>query len=630
MLLLEGKNLSQHYGDKTIFSDLNLAISDHSKIGLIGTNGSGKSTLLKILAGVKTPDKGKITTSNQLIMEYLSQELFEDSEKTIIEAIFHGTSPIFETVRAYDKALLNLEENTPEAHEAFNEASEAMDRVDAWAVESKARAILSKLGLSDTKKLMCHLSGGEKKKVAIASALIRPSNLLLLDEPTNHLDYDTIIWLEKELKERGSALVLITHDRYFLDRVCNEIIELEAGKLYHYKGNYSYYLEEKANRLAIENEMARKKERLYKKELLWMKKGVEARRTKQKARIERFYTLEESMKIKREDKLVLDFGSARLGKKIIEIENLTKKRGDKLIFEDFSYTFTKDDAIGILGKNGSGKSTLFDILAGLDSNYSGKVDFGETLAIGYYRQHNLELPLQMKVIDYIKEHGEYIERKDGSRISASKMLELFLFSPSLKHSEIRYLSGGEKRRLYLLAILMSRVNMLILDEPTNDLDIPTIQVLEDFLDHFPGPILVASHDRYFIDRVVNKLFLLENQKISLMRGDFSTYLENRPKEVTEKRKHQKEKKEKPILKEKPLKLTWKEEKDYENIGFELTFLEESINRVDKLMLENATNSAKLVNLQKEKDSLEEALEEKMSYWLILEEKIALVEAQKEQ
>lgn len=630
MLLLEGKNLSQHYGDKTIFSDLNLAISDHSKIGLIGTNGSGKSTLLKILAGVKTPDKGKITTSNQLIMEYLSQELFEDSEKTIIEAIFHGTSPIFETVRAYDKALLNLEENTPEAHEAFNEASETMDRVDAWAVESKARAILSKLGLSDTKKLMCHLSGGEKKKVAIASALIRPSNLLLLDEPTNHLDYDTIIWLEKELKERGSALVLITHDRYFLDRVCNEIIELEAGKLYHYKGNYSYYLEEKANRLAIENEMARKKERLYKKELLWMKKGVEARRTKQKARIERFHTLEESMKIKREDKLVLDFGSARLGKKIIEIENLTKKRGDKLIFEDFSYTFTKDDAIGILGKNGSGKSTLFDILAGLDSNYSGKVDFGETLAIGYYRQHNLELPLQMKVIDYIKEHGEYIERKDGSRISASKMLELFLFSPSLKHSEIRYLSGGEKRRLYLLAILMSRVNMLILDEPTNDLDIPTIQVLEDFLDHFPGPILVASHDRYFIDRVVNKLFLLENQKISLMRGDFSTYLENRPKEVTEKRKHQKEKKEKPILKEKPLKLTWKEEKDYENIGFELTFLEESINRVDKLMLENATNSAKLVNLQKEKDSLEEALEEKMSYWLILEEKIALVEAQKEQ
>lgn len=630
MLLLEGKNLSQHYGDKTIFSDLNLAISDHSKIGLIGTNGSGKSTLLKILAGVKTPDKGKITTSNQLIMEYLSQELFEDSEKTIIEAIFHGTSPIFETVRAYDKALLNLEENTPEAHEAFNEASEAMDRVDAWAVESKARAILSKLGLSDTKKLMCHLSGGEKKKVAIASALIRPSNLLLLDEPTNHLDYDTIIWLEKELKERGSALVLITHDRYFLDRVCNEIIELEAGKLYHYKGNYSYYLEEKANRLAIENEMARKKERLYKKELLWMKKGVEARRTKQKARIERFYTLEESMKIKREDKLVLDFGSARLGKKIIEIENLTKKRGDKLIFKDFSYTFTKDDAICILGKNGSGKSTLFDILAGLDSNYSGKVDFGETLAIGYYRQHNLELPLQMKVIDYIKEHGEYIERKDGSRISASKMLELFLFSPSLKHSEIRYLSGGEKRRLYLLAILMSRVNMLILDEPTNDLDIPTIQVLEDFLDHFPGPILVASHDRYFIDRVVNKLFLLENQKISLMRGDFSTYLENRPKEVTEKRKHQKEKKEKPILKEKPLKLTWKEEKDYENIGFELAFLEESINRVDKLMLENATNSAKLVNLQKEKDSLEEALEEKMSYWLILEEKIALVEAQKEQ
>lgn len=265
MLLLEGKELSQHYGDKTIFKDLSLSISDSSKIGLIGANGSGKSTLLKILAGVTEADKGKITTSNQLALEYLSQDLFEASDKTIIEAIFYGTSPLFEAVREYDKALLLLEKNTSEAHARFNEASETMDRLDAWSIESKARAVLSKLGLNDTQKKMSELSGGEKKKVAIASALIRPSNLLLLDEPTNHLDYDTILWLEKELKERGSALVLITHDRYFLDRVCNEIVELENGKLYHYQGNYSTYLEAKAHRLATENELARKKERLYKK-----------------------------------------------------------------------------------------------------------------------------------------------------------------------------------------------------------------------------------------------------------------------------------------------------------------------------------------------------------------------------
>lgn len=359
-----------------------------------------------------------------------------------------------------------------------------------------------------------------------------------------------------------------------------------------------------------------------------MRKGVEARRTKQKARIERFHALEESLEIKREEKLVFDFGTARLGKKIIEIENMSKYREGKAIFENFSYAFTKDDAIGLLGQNGSGKSTLFDILAKLDTDYSGTVSFGETLSIGYYRQHNLELPLEMKVIDYIKEHGEYIERKDGSRVSASKMLETFLFSPSLKHSQIRYLSGGEKRRLYLLAVLMSRVNMLILDEPTNDLDIATIQVLEDFLDHFPGPILVASHDRYFIDRVVNKLFVIENKKISLMNGDFSTYLENRPTEASE--KQPKAKKEKPEPKEKPLKLTWQEEKDYEAIGLDIAFLEESLARLSKDMEANATNSSKLISLQAEKEEIEKNLEEKMTYWLSLEEKIEQIRAQKEQ
>lgn len=618
MLLLEGKNLTQTYGDKTIFSQLSLSISDKDKIGLIGINGSGKSTLLKILAGKISPDKGECLTSNKLNLEYLSQDLPECNDLTILEAIFAGTSPIFMAVKAYEASLIALEEKTKMADVLFQKATEEMDRLDGWRLESDARAILSKLGLNDTTRKMNTLSGGERKKVALASALIRPSNLLLLDEPTNHLDYDTIVWLEKTLKEKNCALVLITHDRYFLDRICNTMLELENGKLYRYLGNYTTYLNEKANRLALEDEMARKKERLYKKELMWMKKGVEARRTKQKARIERFYLLEDSLEQQQNAMLTLDFKQARLGKKIIEIENLTKVRDNKVIFKDFSYVFTKDDAIAILGKNGSGKSTLFDILAHLDEDFTGKVDFGETLSIGYYRQHNLDLDETMTVIDYVREHGEYIERKDGSKITASKMLELFLFSPSLKNNKIAYLSGGEKRRLYLLSILMSKINMLILDEPTNDLDIPTIQVLEDFLDYFPGPILIASHDRYFIDRIANKVFVLEDATLRLIRGGFSdylTYLDEKPQNP-----QVKEKKTTKAPLQKPQKLSWQEQKDLESLPLEIAMLEKSLQNLDEEMARYATDATKLITLQEEKNKLSNDLEEKMLYWLSLEEK----------
>lgn len=626
MLLLEGKNLSQTYGDKTIFSQLSLSISDKDKIGLIGTNGSGKSTLLKILAGKISPDKGECLTSNKLNLEYLSQDLPECNDSTILEAIFTGTSPIFMAVKAYEASLIALEKKTKMADALFQKATEEMDRLDGWRLESDARAILSKLGLTDTTRKMNTLSGGERKKVALASALIRPSNLLLLDEPTNHLDYDTIVWLEKTLKEKNCALVLITHDRYFLDHVCNTMIELENGKLYRYLGNYTTYLNEKANRLALEDEMARKKERLYKKELMWMKKGVEARRTKQKARIERFYLLEDSLEKQQNAMLTLDFKQARLGKKIIEIENLTKIREGKVIFKDFSYVFTKDDAIAILGKNGSGKSTLFDILAHLDEDFTGKVDFGETLSIGYYRQHNLALDENMTVIDYVREHGEYIERKDGSKITASKMLELFLFSPSLKNNKIAYLSGGEKRRLYLLSILMSKINMLILDEPTNDLDIPTIQVLEDFLDYFPGPILIASHDRYFIDRIANKVFVLEDARIRLIRGGFSDYLEGLNDKPTS--SHQKEKKTTKTPLQKTQKLSWQEQKDLESLPLEIARLEKSLQNLDEEMARHATDATKLIGLQEEKTKLSSDLDEKMLYWLSLEEKKEALNPQK--
>lgn len=626
MLLLEGKNLAQTYGDKTIFSQLNLSISDKDKIGLIGTNGSGKSTLLKILARQLTPDSGECLTSNKLNLEYLSQDLPKSSDLTILEAIFERTSPIFMAVKAYEASLIALEKKTKTADELFQKATEKMDRLDGWRLESDARAILSKLGLNDTTRKMNTLSGGERKKVALASALIRPSNLLLLDEPTNHLDYDTIVWLEKTLKEKNCALVLITHDRYFLDRICNTMLELENGKLYRYLGNYTTYLNEKAKRLALEDEVTRKKERLYKKELMWMKKGVEARRTKQKARIERFYLLEDSLEKKQNAMLTLDFKQARLGKKIIEIENLTKVRDGKVIFKDFSYVFTKDDAIAILGKNGSGKSTLFDILARLDKDFTGKVDFGETLSIGYYRQHNLDLDENMTVIDYVREHGEYIERKDGSKITASKMLELFLFAPHLKHTKIAYLSGGEKRRLYLLSILMSKINMLILDEPTNDLDIPTIQVLEDFLDYFPGPILIASHDRYFIDRIANKVFVLEDGAIRLIRGGFSDYLEGLNDKPMNSQIKEKKTTKTPL--QKIQKLSWQEQKDLESLPIEIAMLEKSLKNLDEAMIRHATDATKLVSLQEEKTELSNDLEEKMLYWLSLEEKKEALKTQK--
>ena len=631
MVLLEARHLRCSFGERVLFNDLGLAVNEGDKIGLIGTNGVGKSTLLAQLAGIDPDPASEMITSNQLVMEYLPQNQPMDDDRTVLEQVFLGTSPLLAVVRHYEDAVaaVTAHPDDDQATRALLEAQDAMDREDAWQLESNAKSILHRLGINDTTQKIGTLSGGMKKRVALAAALIRPANLLLLDEPTNHLDYETIRWLEKELHDRQCSFIIVTHDRYFLDRTTNVILELDGAKLYRYTGNYSTFLEEKAQREADEARRADKLRRLYKQELAWMRKGVEARRTKQKARKERFYEIEDQLTHEHDDPLMMDFVNARLGKKIIECEDLAKSFDGRPIFHGFSHAFVKNDRIGIVGPNGIGKTTLLDVLAGLTPADSGRMDIGETVKIGYYKQQNQDLPEDQKVLDFIRDHGEYIHRADGSHLSASQMLEAFRFRPDQIHGPIRALSGGERRRLYLLSILMEQNNVLFLDEPTNDLDIGTLQVLEDYLEHFPGPIVAVSHDRYFLDRICTSILAYEpNGSLKLYAGDFSSYLEKRPAPAAE--KEAAPKKEKVAKPKGPVKLrfTFKEQREYDTIEEDIAVLEEEISRLEKEMAECATQYSKLMALTEERDAKAGALDAKLSRWAELEEKHEQILAQK--
>ena len=631
MVLLEARHLRCSFGERVLFNDLGLAVNEGDKIGLIGTNGVGKSTLLAQLAGIDPDPASEMITSNQLVMEYLPQNQPMDDDRTVLEQVFLGTSPLLAVVRRYEDALaaVTAHPDDDQATRALLEAQDAMDREDAWQLESNAKSILHRLGINDTTQKIGTLSGGMKKRVALAAALIRPANLLLLDEPTNHLDYETIRWLEKELHDRQCSFIIVTHDRYFLDRTTNVILELDGGQLYRYTGNYSTFLEEKAQREADEARRADKLRRLYKQELAWMRKGVEARRTKQKARKERFYEIESQLTHEHDDPLMMDFVNARLGKKIIECEDLAKSFDGRPIFHGFSHAFVKNDRIGIVGPNGIGKTTLLDVLAGLTPADSGRMDIGETVKIGYYKQQNQDLPEDQKVLDFIRDHGEYIHRANGSHLSASQMLEAFRFRPDQIHGPIHALSGGERRRLYLLSILMEQNNVLFLDEPTNDLDIGTLQVLEDYLEHFPGPIVAVSHDRYFLDRICTSILAYEpNGSLKLYAGDFSSYLEKRPAPAAE--KEAAPKKEKVAKPKGPVKLrfTFKEQREYDTIEEDIAALEEEISRLEKEMAECATQYSKLMALTEERDAKASALDAKLSRWAELEEKHEQILAQK--
>ncbi|MGL5867809.1 ABC-F family ATP-binding cassette domain-containing protein, partial [Clostridium chrysemydis] len=500
MNLLTLEKINKQYSEKILLNDISLGVDSADKIGLIGINGTGKSSLLKIIAGRDEFFEGSVTKGKNIRIEYLEQNSTYEGDKTVIEQVFNAEIKEMKLLKEYEM-MINANLKSKSSQSKLLSLQSEIDNLRLWDLESEAKIILNKLGIYEYDKKMNELSGGQVKRVFLAQTLITPSDILILDEPTNHLDSDTISWLEEYLSNYKGAIIMITHDRYFLDRVTNRILELDRGNLYSYQGNYSYFLEKKVERIENEKNQEIKRQSLIRNELKWIRRGAKARTTKQKARIQRFDELINKEFVDTANDIKLDVIDPRLGKKIIELREISKSYNEKKLFEKFSYIFTRGDRIGIIGKNGYGKTTLLKIIEGSESVDSGEISIGDTVKIGSFTQSGAELNGEMRVIDFVKEGGEYIPLSDGGKISASTLCERFLFDGQLQYTYINNLSGGEKRRLQLLRVLMSNPNVLILDEPTNDLDIETLKILEDFLDSFRGILLTVSHDRYFLDRV---------------------------------------------------------------------------------------------------------------------------------
>lgn len=525
-MILSAENLSYSYGDRLLFENVTFNVEEGDKYGIIGVNGTGKSTLLRMIAK-REAGGGKLTVPGNVVIEYLPQEPPFDADATVLEQIFRGDSPLMVLLRDYETAVENaaLTPDDKKLQQKLLNLQQQMDSKYAWQLESEAKAVLSQLGITNLRQRMGELSGGQRKRVALAGVLVRPSDLLILDEPTNHMDNATVAWLEQQLLLRKGALLMVTHDRYFFDRVVNRTLEIDTGKGYVYVGNYSLFLQKREERRIAEASAAQKLRNIYRRELAWISRGAEARRTKKKDRVERFAKIEAEIKnFKTENSLEMSSVSSRLGKTIIELENVSMQWDGCNYIKDFSYILLRNDRIGIVGPNGAGKSTLMDIISGNLQPTSGIITVGKTVKIGYFAQHNEFSDSNMRVLEYIKEANNYIETADGQRISAAQMLERFLFPPELQWVPVSKLSGGEKRRLYLLRVLMTAPNVLLLDEPTNDLDIPTLSVLEDYLDSFAGAVIAVSHDRYFLDRFAQKIFALEaDGHIQPYIGGYSDY-----------------------------------------------------------------------------------------------------------
>lgn len=585
MNILNIEHISKIYGEKVIFDDVSLGIHSGDKIGVIGVNGTGKTTLLKIIAKINEPDKGQIICGNGIRVSYLPQNPEFPKKQSILEYVMDG--------------------------------KEHQD----WKTESEAKTILTKLGIYDFDEGCDHLSGGQKKRVALARTLVDPTEVLILDEPTNHLDNDMVLWLEEFLNSFRGVLIMVTHDRYFLDRVTNKIVEIDKGKLYEYDTNYSGFVELKVQREEMELATERKRQSLLRVEMEWMKQGIKARGTRQRARTERFEELKNAKGPSMQQNVEMDSISSRLGKTTIELEHISKGFGNKHLINDFSYIFLRDDRIGFIGPNGCGKSTLMKMIMGILKPDEGNITIGDTVKIGYFAQENEDMTGDIRVIDYIKNVAEYIQTTKG-QASASQMLDRFLFPPELQYTPLDKLSGGEQRRLYLLKVLMEAPNVLILDEPTNDLDIQTLTILEDYLDTFAGIVITVSHDRYFLDRIVNRIFAFEEGgHLKQYEGGYTDYLEKvKPAAKPEKSKPaKKENNGKKFQKEhqKKLKFTYKEQKEFETIDDDIAKLEEKLEQLDEEMMENATNSGKLAELTEQKESAQAELDEKMDRWVYL-------------
>jgi len=520
MNLLSVEEISKSYGEKVIFDSISFGVNQGQKIALIAKNGCGKSSILNIIAGEDSPDKGQVVFRKGIKVAYLSQEPLLDPKLTVKESVLRADNPILSIISEYDKALKN-----PEDQESYQKAFDAMDQAQAWDFETQYKKILFKLKLNDLNAKVGSLSGGQKKRIALCNVLLKQPELLILDEPTNHIDLEMIEWLESYFSKEKITLLMVTHDRYFLERVCNEIIELDQGKLYSYKGNYSYYLEKRDARIAQENVEAHKTKLHFKKELEWMRRQPKARTTKSKSRIEDFKIIKEKASLRREDhKVQLEINMERLGSKMIEMHKVSKAFGDTTILNGFDYVFQRNERIGIIGKNGTGKSTFLNMLTSNEELDSGKIIWGETLKFGYYTQSGIPYKEGQKVIDVIREYGDYISLKKGKKISAQQLLERFLFDRKKQYEFVDKLSGGERKRLYLCTVLIQNPNFLILDEPTNDLDIITLNVLESFLLDFPGCLIVVSHDRYFMDKIIDHLFVFKGSgNIENFPGNYSDY-----------------------------------------------------------------------------------------------------------
>lgn len=602
MNILSAENISKSYSDKKLLNDVSFFIHEGDKIGVIGINGTGKSTFLKIISKIEAPDSGSVTTSSGIIVRYLPQHPVFDRDMSIIDYI-------------------NLN-NRSSGH--------------LWDTDTDAKALLTKFGLDDFQQKISSLSGGQKKRLSLISILVSPADILVLDEPTNHLDSEMAEYLEEYLKNFRGAIVMVTHDRYFLDSVTNCIVEIDKGGLYRYNTNYSGFLSLKAEREEMAVASDRKRKSILRTELKWIQRGALARSTKQKARIERYEEMKNTKDHTFDKTVEISSVSSRLGRTLIELNNISKSYGEKTLFKDFSYIFLKNDRVGFVGKNGCGKTTLMKIIAGIEKPDSGNVVIGQTVKIGYYTQE-IEtedtgrisyMNPKKRVIDYIRDTAEYVKTPDGT-ITASQMLEKFLFPPYLQYSLIERLSGGEKRRLNLLRVLMESPNVLILDEPTNDLDIATMTILEQFLDSFEGIVIAVSHDRYFLDRTINRIFAFEeNGLIRQYEGGYTDYSIKKPQENITKANENTEKKDTyKKTHEKKLKFTFKEQKEFETIESDIEALENKISEIEKEMAENSTDFVKLDNLSREKEQAEELLSEKMERWEYLEELNAKIEEQ---
>lgn len=616
---LSAENLGHSFQDHWLFRNQTLGINRGQRVALVGINGAGKSTLLKLLAGKFQPTEGKVVQARDLRMGYLEQDPSFDKAVTISDYIFHSDNKQQQLIRQYEELL----ENEPENTKAIDKITEEISNLDAWEYEYKIKTILGRLDIHHLHQSISTLSGGQKKRLALAKLLIEEPDVYLLDEPTNHLDIDTIEWMEKLLTEGSKTILMVTHDRYFLDNVCNQIIEIENGKIFPYQGNYGYYLEKKAERESTMESQFQKNSNLLKKELEWMRRQPQARGTKSKARIEAYYDLEEKTKnAGPKAKVELSVKTARQGNKILELHHLHKEFNQHQLITDFNYVFKKGDRIGLAGKNGSGKSTLLNLITGNIISDKGEVIKGETTVMGYFHQSGMVFKDDERVLDVVKNVADYITMADGKTITASALLTLFLFPPKKQYGFIANLSGGEKKRLQLLQILMKNPNFLILDEPTNDLDIDTLNVLEEFLTNYTGVLMLVSHDRYLLDKLTDQLFIMEgNGFVRIFNGNYSSYRYEAEQEKQQAKNAQTQVIAKPEIKSQPKKskLSFKEQKELETLNGEIPKVESQIKALTEQLNLGSTNHEQLSELAKQMQALTTELDEKSLRWMELTE-----------